>query len=140
MRFQRVNDFLHMRSLMSVTNQSGCKMINHFEFCHIPSHHPPIMTSSVVYVILYACLHATLAADDPYFVYPDVFNDPERDAFYYDKFPDDFIWSSATSSYQIEGAWDVADKGKSIWDTFAQTPGKIANNDNGNVACDSYNK
>ena len=98
------------------------------------------MTSGVVFVILSVCLNVILAADDPYFVYPDVFNDPERDAFYYDKFPDDFVWSSATSSYQIEGAWDVADKGKSIWDTFAQTPGNIANDDNGNVACDSYNK
>ena len=99
------------------------------------------MTSGVVLVILSIFLNAILAADyPPYFVYPDVFNDTERDAFYYDKFPDDFIWSSATSSYQIEGAWDVADKGKSIWDTFAQTPGKIANNDTGNVACDSYHK
>ena len=31
-------------------------------------------------------------------------------------------------------------KGKSIWDTVAQKPGNIANNDNGNVACDSYHK
>ncbi len=81
-----------------------------------------------------------LAQDDPIYIYPDVFNDPERDAFIFGNFPDDFIWSSATSSYQIEGAWDVGGKGESIWDVHAHTPGKIANNDNGDVACDSYNK
>ena len=31
-------------------------------------------------------------------------------------------------------------KGKSIWDTFAQAPGNIYNNDTGNIACDSYHK
>ncbi len=81
-----------------------------------------------------------LAADDPIYIYPDVFNDPERDAFMFGKFPDGFIWSSATSSYQIEGAWNVGGKGESIWDTFTHMTGKIANDDNGDVACDSYNK
>ena len=79
-------------------------------------------------------------AADPEFVWPDVFNDPERDAFMYGNFPDDFIWSSATSAYQIEGAWNVSDKGESIWDYYTHLGGRIANNDNGDVACDSYTK
>lgn len=29
-------------------------------------------------------------------------------------------------------------KGKSIWDVFSQEPGHVDNNDNGNIACDSY--
>ena len=33
---------------------------------------------------------------------------------YYGSFPDDFAWSSATSSYQIEGAWDEDGKQKLV--------------------------
>lgn len=54
------------------------------------------------------------------------------------KFPEDFIWGSATSSYQIEGAWLKDGKGLSIWDAFAHTPGKTINGDTGDVACDHY--
>jgi beta-glucosidase len=55
-------------------------------------------------------------------------------------FPADFTWGTATSAYQIEGA--VAEDGRapSIWDTFSHTPGKVDNDDHGDVACDHYHR
>jgi beta-glucosidase len=55
-------------------------------------------------------------------------------------FPDGFKWGVATSSYQIEGAWNEDGKGLSIWDTYAHTPGNIKNNENGDIANDHYHR
>jgi beta-glucosidase len=56
------------------------------------------------------------------------------------KFPKDFLWGAATSSYQIEGAWHEDGKSVSIWDTFSHTPGKIKNGETGDVADDHYHR
>lgn len=53
-------------------------------------------------------------------------------------FSKDFMWGVATSSYQIEGAANEDGRGASIWDTFAATPGKVINGENGLVANDHY--
>lgn len=54
-------------------------------------------------------------------------------------FPEGFVWGSATSSYQIEGAVDIDGRGPSIWDTFCAQEGAIKDGSTGAVACDHYN-
>ncbi|MBP2472808.1 beta-glucosidase [Crossiella equi] len=56
------------------------------------------------------------------------------------RFPPGFVWGSATSSFQIEGATTVDGRGPSIWDTFSATPGKVENGDTGEPACEHYTR
>jgi beta-glucosidase len=55
-------------------------------------------------------------------------------------FPSDFVWGAATAAFQIEGAADTDGRGESIWDRFCRTPGKVANGDTGDRACDHYHR
>lgn len=55
-------------------------------------------------------------------------------------FPKDFLWGATTAAYQIEGAVGEDGRGKSIWDRFSHTTGKIANGETGDVACDHYHR
>ncbi|KJZ74067.1 hypothetical protein HIM_06516 [Hirsutella minnesotensis 3608] len=54
--------------------------------------------------------------------------------------PSDFVWGFATAAYQIEGATEKDGRAPSVWDSFCQIPGKIADGSSGVVACDSYKR
>ena len=56
------------------------------------------------------------------------------------RFSENFLWGTATASYQIEGAVNEGGRGASIWDTFSHTPGKIVHGDTGDIACDQYHR
>jgi beta-glucosidase len=66
--------------------------------------------------------------------------DDARDRHAPARFPDGFIWGTATSAYQIEGAVNEDGRGRSIWDTFAHTPGKIGDRSNADRANDHYHR
>jgi beta-glucosidase len=55
-------------------------------------------------------------------------------------FPPDFLWGTATSAYQIEGAVNEDGRGVSIWDRFVRVNGKIANQSTADVANDHYHR
>ena len=54
--------------------------------------------------------------------------------------PADFVWGAATAAYQIEGAVREDGRGRSVWDDFSHTEGKVANGHTGDIACDHYHR
>ncbi len=56
------------------------------------------------------------------------------------RFPDDFLFGTATASFQVEGAANEDGRGTSIWDTFCRTPGKVIHGHTGDVATDQYHR
>lgn len=55
-------------------------------------------------------------------------------------FPQDFIWGAATSACQVEGSPLADGAGPSIWHAFAREPGRIANGNRPDIACDHYRR
>jgi len=53
------------------------------------------------------------------------------------RIPSDFVLGFATSSWQIEGS--SQSRGRSIWDDFSETPGKVLDGATADPACDHLN-
>ena len=53
------------------------------------------------------------------------------------RIPSDFVLGFATSSWQIEGS--SQSRGRSIWDDFSETPGKVLDGTTADPACDHLN-
>lgn len=55
-------------------------------------------------------------------------------------FRKDFLWGAATAAYQVEGAYQEAGKGQSVWDRFSHEPGRVLDGSTGDTACDGYHR
>ena len=56
------------------------------------------------------------------------------------RFPEGFLWGAATAAYQIEGGAEDGGRGRSVWDDFSHTEGKVAHGHTGDIACDHYHR
>src|SRR3982751_6697981 len=56
------------------------------------------------------------------------------------RFPENFLWGTATSAYQIEGSPTADGAGRSMWHRFSHTPGNTWLDQTGDVACDHYRR
>ncbi|KAL2339166.1 hypothetical protein Fmac_013612 [Flemingia macrophylla] len=54
--------------------------------------------------------------------------------------PSNFLFGTASSAYQYEGAYLSDGKGMSNWDVFTHKPGSIDDGSNGDVAVDQYHR
>ncbi|XP_074290565.1 putative beta-glucosidase 41 [Silene latifolia] len=55
-------------------------------------------------------------------------------------FPDAFVFGTASSAFQFEGAVNEGNRGESIWDRFSRLPGRILDFSNADVAVDQYHR
>ncbi|KAF8702698.1 hypothetical protein HU200_032521 [Digitaria exilis] len=65
---------------------------------------------------------------------------PWASAIHRSDFPASFLFGTATSSYQIEGAYLEGNKSLSNWDVFTHLPGTIKDGSAGDVADDHYHR
>ncbi|MFT4085716.1 MAG: GH1 family beta-glucosidase [Gordonia sp. (in: high G+C Gram-positive bacteria)] len=49
-------------------------------------------------------------------------------------------WSAATAAFQIEGSRTADGRGRSVWDDFVDTPGRVIDGATADPACDSYRR
>ncbi|MFE6994556.1 GH1 family beta-glucosidase [Microbacterium sp. NPDC057659] len=54
--------------------------------------------------------------------------------------PAGFRWSAATAAFQIEGARGADGRGRSIWDDFVETPGRVRDGSTAEPGPDSYHR
>ncbi len=56
------------------------------------------------------------------------------------RFPKDFVWGTATASYQVEGAAAEDGRKPSTWDKYSHTPGRTHEGATGDIADDHYHR
>ncbi|TNF49013.1 MAG: beta-glucosidase [Bacteroidetes bacterium] len=64
----------------------------------------------------------------------------QKDTILLSDFGDDFLWGTACSAFQIEGATREGGRGPSVWDTFVATKGKVKDGSNADTSVDFYHR
>ena len=58
----------------------------------------------------------------------------------HDALPSGFLLGASTAAYQVEGGVTEGGRGRSVWDTFCDVPGRIVDGSSGAVACDHFHR
>ena len=58
----------------------------------------------------------------------------------YPHLPEGFVFGASTAAYQIEGGVGEGGRGRSVWDTFCEEPGRIVDGSSGAIACDHFHR
>ncbi|ERM98127.1 hypothetical protein AMTR_s00095p00053110 [Amborella trichopoda] len=96
------------------------------------------MKLSSLSFLLFLCLIHQCCLGEP-LVWPDA-GDMSTGGLSREGFPPGFVFGTATSAYQVEGAADKDGRGPSIWDVFIRKPGVVADNSTGEVSVDEYHR
>ena len=56
------------------------------------------------------------------------------------RFPENFLWGTATAAYQVEGAGTKTAAARPFGTRSAIPCGKVVHGDTGDTACDQYNR
>lgn len=64
----------------------------------------------------------------------------QKDTVVLSDFGDDFLWGTACSAFQVEGATKEGGRGPSVWDTFTATKGRIKDGSNADTSVDFYHR
>lgn len=95
----------------------------------------------VVKKIAYLLLDFYVMLSSVWFTENPTYSDFSISTFNRSSFPDDFIFGTASSAYQFEGAYEEDGKGTSNWDTYTHLhPETIADGANGDTAVDHYHR
>ncbi|RDX68030.1 Beta-glucosidase 18, partial [Mucuna pruriens] len=127
----------HFQATKNVLNKNPAKLLSSIKYLQQKSKEKSLLKGSLDFI---GINHSgTLYAKDCSLV-PLCFSFGFEDGISRSQFPEGFLFGTSTSSYQVEGAPLEDGKGVSNWDVFSHIPGKINNDENGDIADDHYHR